>query len=95
MAEIYENEEDNQEQNEDESEADVSLLEQVEHHIPDIPRELRNLQIFFNPEPQADWENLRGEAAVFTQQETALIATLYEGSPDVRIFMKHKIAQIS
>jgi hypothetical protein len=58
----------------------------VVHHLAGIPREIRNLQTFFNPDPQLEWENQRGEAAVFTQQETALIATMYDGSPEPKNF---------
>jgi hypothetical protein len=69
VADYYEEENKDQE----EEEADAHLPEQLEHHLAGIPREIRNFQTFFNPYPQSEWENLTGEAAVFIQQENALI----------------------
>jgi hypothetical protein len=52
VADDYEGE--NQDQIEDENDADVNLPEQVEHHLAGIQREIRNLQTFFNPDPQSE-----------------------------------------
>jgi hypothetical protein len=34
----------------------------IQYKFSGVPRELRNLQAFFNPDPGADWENAQGEA---------------------------------
>jgi hypothetical protein len=48
-------------------------------------RELQNLQTFFNPNPLQYINNI---ANMVTTTSTALQATVYDGSPDPKIFME-------
>jgi hypothetical protein len=70
-------------------EYDVPLA--IQHKFAGVPREIRNLQAFFNPDPGAYWENLQGEADLMMlandkAHETALIATMYDGSPEPKTY---------
>jgi hypothetical protein len=55
-----------------------------------IPRSIRMLETFFNPRPHDEWEDARGEAALYKRavklQESALIATIYDGSPQPKTY---------
>jgi hypothetical protein len=50
------------------------------------------LQTFFNPRPQDEWENERGESDLHKRalnlQEAALIATIYDGSPELKTYIE-------
>jgi hypothetical protein len=63
----------------------------IQHKFAGVPREIRNLQALFNTDPGADWENLQGEADFmmlenYGAHETALIATMYDGSPEPKAY---------
>jgi hypothetical protein len=51
-----------------------------------IPRSIRMLESFYKPRPHDEWEDAKGEAALNKRavklQEAALIATVYDGSPE-------------
>jgi hypothetical protein len=51
-----------------------------------VPRSICLLATFYNPDPQDEWENMRGEAAVYVSENnknvSALTATMYDGSPE-------------
>jgi hypothetical protein len=55
-----------------------------------VPRSIWLLATFYIPDPQDEWENMRGEAAVYMREtskhETALIATMYDGNPEPKSY---------
>jgi hypothetical protein len=55
-----------------------------------IPRSIRMLETFYNPRPNNEWEDAKGEAALHKRavklQEAALIATVYDGSPEPKTY---------
>jgi hypothetical protein len=64
-----------------------------------VPPSICSLATFYNPDPQDEWKNMRGEAAVYVsgnnKNEAALIATMYDGNPDPKSYWEAIIVQIS
>jgi hypothetical protein len=55
----------------------------IQNNLSGIPREVRNLTSFFNPNPE-QWANLQGDL----DSDTALIATMYDGNPEPKTYAK-------
>jgi hypothetical protein len=54
----------------------------LQQNISGVPRKIRNLQSFFNPNPQTEWNNIQGDS----DSDTALIATMYDGIPEPKTY---------
>jgi hypothetical protein len=54
----------------------------LQQTLSGVPREIRNFQSFFNPNPQTEWNNLQGDS----DTDTALIATMYDGNPEPKTY---------
>jgi hypothetical protein len=69
----------------------------VQHKFAGIPRSIWALTIFYNPNPQNEWEKLRGETAVLVREinEAAYLATVYDGNSEPKDLKKHKTVLIS
>jgi hypothetical protein len=66
----------------EEDDADDAIIPaSVQHKFAAIPRSIRSLETFYNPNPQDEGENIRGEAAVMVREtnEAAYLATVYYG----------------
>jgi hypothetical protein len=53
----------------------------IQNNLSGIPREVRNLTSFFNPNPK-EWANLQEDS----DSDTALIATMYDGNPEPKTY---------
>jgi hypothetical protein len=52
--------------------SEEALPSDLQQNLSGVPREIRNLQSFFNPNPQTEWNNIQGDS----DTDTALIATM-------------------
>jgi hypothetical protein len=74
---------------EQEDDADDDIIPaSVQHKIAGNPRSMRSLATFYNPNPQDEWQNIRGEAAIMVRDtnEAAYLATVYDGNPEPKNF---------
>jgi hypothetical protein len=60
----------------------------VQQEFAGIPRSIRSLATFYNPNPQDEWENIMGEAEIIVRDttEAAYTATFYDGNPEPKNF---------
>jgi hypothetical protein len=88
--EVEENFDNEENDYEDEEECDYEDEEDFPPVLRDkfsgVPRSIRMLETFYNPCPHDEWEDAKGEAALYKRavklQEAAPIATIYDGSPE-------------
>jgi hypothetical protein len=68
---------------EDDAEDDI-IPASAQHKFAGIPRSIRSLATFYKPNPQDEWENIRGEAAVMVREtnEALYLDTVYVGNPE-------------
>jgi hypothetical protein len=59
-----------------------------------IPRSIRSMAIFYNTNPQDEWENLRGEAEVMVREttEAAYFATVHHGNTEPKNFREAQVS---
>jgi hypothetical protein len=62
---------------------DEVLPASAQQQFKGVPRSIRSLATFYNPNPQDESENRMGEAPVFVQEinEAAYLTTVYDGNP--------------
>jgi hypothetical protein len=72
---------------EDDADKDI-IAASVQQKFSGIPRSIRSLAAFYNPNPRDEWENIQGETAVMVREtnEAAYLATVYEGNPEPKNF---------
>jgi hypothetical protein len=76
---------------EDEDEFDFEEIPSVSmNKFSGVPCSVHSLATFYNPDPQDEWKNMRGEAAVYvsdnSKHEAALIATTHDGNPEPKSY---------
>jgi hypothetical protein len=65
----------------------------VQQKFAGIPRSIRSLAIFYNPNTQDEWENIMGEATVMVREttEAAYLATVNYGNPEPKNFRETQV----
>jgi hypothetical protein len=54
----------------------------IQNNLSGVPRKVRNLTSFFNPNPEQQWTNLQGDS----NSDTDYIAAMYDGIPEPKTY---------